>query len=109
MVIEAVGFTRKDRSQIEPESIHLHLFHPITQAIGDHLNHSGVTEVDGVSCAGVIDVITRIIWHQPVIAGIVNTFEGQRGAALIAFRRMVVDHVQDDLHAGLMDVRDHFF
>ena len=45
--------------------------------------------------------------QQPVIGGVVDALERQRRAAFVAFGRVVVDDVEDDLEAGLVEARHH--
>ena len=98
---------RQDRPEIEPEAVDVHVLGPISQAIGHHLDNAGVAEVDRIAGAGVVDVVARLVRQQAVVACVVDPFERQRGAVLVALRRMVVDHVEDDLEAGVVQPGDH--
>ena len=64
-------------------------------------------EIDRVSGAGVVDVVAALLRQQPVVAGIVDPFEGKRRAQLIALGGMVVDDVQNDLETMGMKLIDH--
>ena len=80
---------------------------PVAKAVGDHLDHPHVTEIEGVSGAGVVDVVARLIRHQTVVGGIVDALERQGRAAFVAFRGMVVDDVEDHLDAGVVATGHH--
>jgi hypothetical protein len=106
-LVEAVRLPAQDRREVEAEAVDVHLGDPVAQAVGHHLEHAGVAEVHGVAGPGVIDVAARLIPHQPVVRRVVDALERQRRPALVALRGVVVDHVQDDLEARVVQVRHH--
>ncbi len=77
------------------------LGHPIAQAVGDHLDDPHVAQVERVSGAGVVDVVSWLIGHQAIIGGVVDALERQGRATLVAFRGVVVDDVEDHLEPGI--------
>ena len=81
---------------------------PITQAVGDHLDDPNMAEVERVASAGVVDVVARLVGHQPVIGRVVDPFEGQGRPELVAFGGVVVDDVEDHLQPGIVKTRHHF-
>ena len=83
------------------------LAHPIAQAVGDHLDHPHVAEIERVSGAGIVDVVALLVGHQPIIGGVVDALERQGRAALIAFGGVVVDDVEDHLEPGVVEARHH--
>jgi hypothetical protein len=105
--VEAVGLAPEGRRQIEAEAVDVHLLDPVAQAVGDHLQHAGMRHGDGVSAAGVVDVVARLVGQQAVIGGVVDAAEGQGRPEVVAFRGVVVDDVQDDLDAGAVQAPDH--
>ena len=64
-------------------------------------------EVERVAGAGVVDVEARLVRHQAVVRHVVDAPERQRGPALVAFGGVVVDHVENDLEARMMQAVDH--
>ena len=40
---------------------------------------------------------------------VIDPFEAERGPEMVAFRRVSVDDVEDDLHAGFVECSDHLF
>ena len=106
-MVEAVGLAREDRAEVEAEAVDMHLARPIAQAVGDHLDHARMAEVERVSGAGVVDVVARLIGQQPIIGGVVDALERQRRAALVAFRGVVVDDVENHFEPGIVEARHH--
>ena len=54
--------------------------HPVAQRVHHHLQHARMREVQRVAGAGVVDVVARVVGHQPVVAGVVEAAERQRRA-----------------------------
>ena len=44
-----------------------------------------------------------IIWHETVIAGVIQAAERQRGPEFASFRRVVVDNIENDFDPGGME------
>ena len=105
--IETVVLPCQDGSQIEAEAIDVHLVYPIAQQVGDHLQHAGMIEIEGVAGACVVDVVARLVGQQSIVRCIVDAAERQCRTALVAFGRMVVDDIEDDLEAGVVQACDH--
>ena len=53
--------------------------------------------VQRVSGAGVIHVIAGIVRDEAIVGAVIDAFQRECGAELIAFRRMVIDDVKNDL------------
>ena len=104
---EAVGLARQDRTEIEAESVDPGFAHPVAQAVHHHLDDARMTEVERVSCACVVDVEARLVRQETVVGLVVDALEGKRRTALVALRRMVVDHVQDHFEAAVVETGDH--
>ena len=105
--IETVRLARKDRPQIEAESVDPRFGHPIAQTVRDHLDDARMAEVERVACASVVDIKSRLVRHQPIVGLVVDPLEGQRRAALVALRGVVVDDVKDHLEPAIVQPRDH--
>ena len=86
----------------------MHFAGPVAQRVGDQLQHAGVAQVQGVAGAGIVDVVALVVRHQAVVRGVVDAAHRQGGATLVAFGGVVVDHVQNHLQPGVVQVRDHF-
>lgn len=92
--------------QIEAEAVDMAGLDPVAQTVHDHLQHPLVPEVHRVSATRRVVVVTRIV-AQHVVAGIVDPLERERGTEVVALRRVVVDHVEDDLDPGLVQPAHH--
>src|SRR5271154_3210511 len=75
LVVKAVRLARQDGAEIKAKAIHMGLRHPIAEAVGDHLDHPHMTEVEGVSSAGIVDIVARLIGHEPVVGSVVDALE----------------------------------
>src|SRR5580704_8045899 len=49
LIIEAIWFAGEDGAEIETETVDMGLVDPIAQAIGDHLDHPRVRQIQRVS------------------------------------------------------------
>ena len=77
------------------------------QGIHDELENVGMTHVQAVSRPGVIHVVTGDCPDEAVIGGVVDAFETEHGPQMVSLGRVVVDHVQDDLDARLVQGLHH--
>ena len=105
--VDRVQFPRQRRGQVEAEAVHMHLQHPVTQAVHDQLEDLRVADVERVAATGEIHVMARVILDHPVIDGVVHAAQAQGRPLLITFAGVVVDHIQDDFDAGLVQGLDH--
>ena len=94
--------------QIEAEAIDVHLGHPVAQRVHHQFQHLGVHHVQRVAGAGEIHVVTRVIGHLAVVSGVVDAFHRKHRAQAIAFAGVVVDHVENDFDARLVQSLHHF-
>ena len=72
------------RGQVEPESVDVHLEHPVPQRIHDQLERVRIAGVETVAGAGEVLVVAQIAVEQAVVGGIVDAPEVQRGPEVIA-------------------------
>ena len=55
--IDSAGrIARKNGRKIEAEAVHVHLFHPVTQAVHDHAPYNRMVRIERVSCPGEVRV-----------------------------------------------------
>ncbi len=66
-LVDIVEFARQRRSQIEAESVDVHLGHPIARLVHEELKHLRVTNIERVARAGVVHVVAGSILHGSVI------------------------------------------
>ncbi len=92
--------------QVEAEAVHVHLGHPVPQAVHDHLEHVRGPHEQRVPGAGGVEVVRGRVVHEPVVRGVVQAPEGEGRAQVVALGGVVVDHVEDDLDARLVQGPD---
>jgi hypothetical protein len=102
-------FAREDRSEIEAETVDVHFLHPVAQAVGHHLDHARMAQVERVPRAGVVDVVALLLRNQSIVRRVVDAFVTERRTAFVAFGGVVVDDVEDDLESRVVKTRDHLF
>ena len=72
-----------------------------------NLQHPRVLHVERVAAAREIHVVARVVRHQPVVRRVVDAAERERRTHLIAFGRVVVDHIEDHFDAGRVQRLHH--
>ena len=92
---------------IEPEAVHVHVEDPVPQRVHDHLEHVRVPHEQSVPVAAVVEITAPVVVHQPVVGGVVDAAQGQRGPRVVALGGVVVDRVEDYLDPGLVQRPDH--
>ena len=85
----------------------MHLGHPVPQRVHDQLQGVRVASVEAVAGTGEILVEPQVLVDQAVVGGVVDAAEIDRRTELVAFGGVVVDHVEDDLDALLVERPDH--
>ena len=80
---------------------------PVPQAMEDQIADDGVVAVERVAAAGVVAVIPAAVF-QHVVDAVLQPFEAERRALLVAFGRVVEDHVEDHFDAGAVQRQHHF-
>ena len=63
--------------------------------------------VQAVPAARVVQVAPALVVREPVVGGVIDTAEGQRRPHVVALSGVVVDHVEDDLDARLVQRLHH--
>ncbi len=106
-LVHLVQFAGEGRGEIEAEPIHAALGGKVAQRIHHELEHAWVLHIERIASARVIHVVTRRPRDEPVVALVVDPFETKRGAEMIAFRRVIIDHVHDDLEPRRVQALHH--
>jgi hypothetical protein len=65
-------------------------------------------QVHGIARARVVDVVTRFVEQQAIIRSVIDAPERKGRPTFIPFRSVVVNYVEDDLQACIMEMSDHF-
>mmetsp|Transcript_34770 Transcript_34770/g.98569 ORF Transcript_34770/g.98569 Transcript_34770/m.98569 type:complete len:311 (-) Transcript_34770:564-1496(-) len=104
----ASAIPAESRGKVEAEAIHMVLLHPLHQAVNDHLLDNGVVAVDCVPAAGEVEQLHIGVLVQLVIHLVVQAAETEEVWVIVtALRRVVVNNIQEDLNAGLMEGLHH--
>src|SRR5208337_2364979 len=90
LIIESVGLSCQNCAEIEAKSVDPRLLDPIAQAVGYHLQHSGMVHIYRVTSSGVVDVIPLLIGNQPIVTGIIDSLEREGRTELIALGRVII-------------------
>ena len=77
------------------------------QEVEQRLQHLRVPHEQGVPGAGGVVVVAGVLVDEPVVGGVVDALEAQRGAELVALGGVVVDDVQDDFQPGAVQGVHH--
>ena len=98
--VDFMQFAGKRGGKVEAEAIHVHLQSPVAQAVHDQLENARMLHIQRVSSSRIIRVVARIIGDEAVVGAVIDALEREGRTHLIAFRRVVVNHVQNHLQAG---------
>ena len=101
------ALTGERRRQVETEAVDVHLGHPIAKRAQYQPQRFGMADVEAVTGARGIEIMTPVALDEPVIRGVVDTFQRQGRAEMVAFCRVVVDDVQDDFEPCGVERLDH--
>ncbi|CAM4196786.1 hypothetical protein ROMU108268_19215 [Roseomonas mucosa] len=104
--VEAACLPPQDGAEVEAEAVDAVGLHPVAQAVGHHLQHARMGDVQRVAGAGVVDVDALVAGQEAVVAGVVEAPPGQGRAHLVALGRVVVHDVEDHLDPGSMELTD---
>src|SRR6266576_3435599 len=105
--VYALMIARQRRREIKAKSVNVHVFHPVTETVGHQLQRARMKQIEGVARAGEVQVEARILRIQPVISEIVDPAEAKRGAELISFRGMIVNHIENHFDSGSVKAAHH--
>ncbi len=105
--VDVVELARQGRREVEAEPVDVHLGDPVPQRVHDQLQRVRMAHVERVARAGVVHVVLRRVVDEPVVGRVVDAAERQRRAEVVALAGVVVDHVEDDFDAGVVQRAHH--
>ncbi len=105
--VDLVELACEGGREVEPESVDVHLGHPVAQAVHDQLQHVRVAHVHAVAGAGEVEVVARVVLHRAVVREVVDPADRQRRAEVVALGGVVVHDVEDHLDARGVEGLDH--
>ena len=94
-LVDGMQLTSQRAREIEAEPVDVHLDDPVPQAVHDELQHAWIPHVQRVATTGEVLIEARLIRLEPVVRRVVDAAQRQRRSLVIAFRAMVVDHVEN--------------
>lgn len=89
----------RDRGQIEPEAIDVHLTRPVAQAVHDHAPDRRMACLQRVACSGVVGVLGAVFPPQ-LVSGIVQASETLRRSVAPALRHVMEDNIENHFDAA---------
>ena len=107
--VDFLELTRQCGRKIESESVDVHFSDPIAQTVGNELQRVWRAHEQRVSSACGVEIVPAVVVDQTIVGAVVDAFEAEGRATVVAFGGMVVHHVEDDFHAGMMVCLDHGF
>lgn len=105
--IDVVQLARQRAGEVKAKTIHVQLGHPVPQAVHDQLQDVRAQHVERVATAGEVGVVATLVVCEPIVRGVVDPAQGEGRPQMIAFARVVVDHVQDHLQPRAVEPPDH--
>jgi len=75
----------------------MHFFDPVMQTVDDQFTDSPVRRVQRITCSRVIGERRFRVASQRVVGRIINAFKAIGWSAFVAFTRMIVDNINNDL------------
>jgi hypothetical protein len=73
--VRGSALTGQSGREVEPKPVDMHLGHPVAKGVHDEAECGGVADVEAVAGAGGIEVSRLLTLDQPVIRGVVDSFE----------------------------------
>ena len=106
-LIDRMQLTSQCARQIEAEPVHVHFNDPVPQAVHDELQDARTPHVQRVPAPGEVLIEPWLVRQQAVIRRVVDSAQRQRRSGMVAFPRVVVDNVEDDLEVRGVQRADH--
>ena len=106
-VKSAVICKGKNRNKIETETVDIGFMDPIAEAIDDQLPHHWMRGAQIVFASAVVNVAAHVIWVEHVVGAVVDPPVAISRPVAAAFRGMIVDDIENDFDAGLVQGFDH--
>ena len=107
--VDFLELTGQCGGKIESESVDVHFGDPVAQAVGDELQGVRRAHQQRVAGACGVEVVSAVVVDQTVVGAVVDALEAEGRSTVVAFGGVVVHHVEDDFHAGMMVCLDHGF
>ena len=86
----------------------MHFLNPISKRVHDELENAGMSDIERISAAGEVDVARAVGGIEPVVAGVIDSAQGEEGAGVVALGGVVVNNIEHDLDACRVEGAHHF-
>ena len=107
VVQRTVGIAREHRRQVETKPVDAHGPIPVPHAVDDHLSNVPIGAVQRVACSRVVGVGLSGVTGSQVVGAVVDSLEAIGRGASATLGGVVVDDVENDLEAGVVQGVDH--
>ena len=105
--VQVAALAGEGGGQVEAEAVDVHLADPVPQRVQDQAQRGRVADVEAVAGAGGVEVVGPVLLDEAVVGRVVDALHRQRRPEVVAFGRVVVDDVEDDLEPGGVQSLDH--
>ena len=102
-----IRFAAQYRTQIEAESVHMELFHPIAQAVGRPAGYVAADDIQRIAAPRPVFIVSVAV--EPVPKGIVYPPLAKHRPLPVLLGGMVVNHVQNHFDTGFVQRAHGFF
>jgi len=106
-LVDFVQLAGQGAGEVEAKSVDVHIEHPVPQAVHDELQHARIEHVERIAATGEIGVIPLVLARKPVIRGVVDPAERQRGAQVVSLGGVVVNDVENHLKTCGVQIANH--
>src|SRR4029453_5989203 len=97
---------RKNRRQVEAESVDVHLADPVAQAVLNQPPDDWLIRIEGVAAAGEVG-ISRLVFHEDVIEVVRQSAITQRRSGVRAFGRVVEHDTENHCESAAVKRLEH--
>ena len=94
----AILISAKNSRKVKPETVNMHVNHPIAQTVGDKPFDDRMIAVERIAAPGVIQIMAIIVQH--VVDCIINPFKTVDWSILIPFRGVIIHHIKNHFKAA---------
>ena len=94
----------QNAGQVEAEAVDAVAHRPVPQAFQDQLPHNGIIAVQSVAAPA--EIVIMPLGSQHIVHFVVKALEAECGASLVALRRMIEHHIQNNLNTVVVERLD---
>ncbi len=106
-LVDFVQLPRQRRREVEAEAVDVHLARPVPKRVHDQRQDLRTAHVERVARAGVVEIVAAVVANETVVGRVVDAFEAEGRAQMVAFGRVIVHDVENHLQTGAVEVFYH--